>query len=51
MLEAICALAAFVKEFEFQLVPGQDISMTTGATIHTKNVSGSDKKILGWISG
>ncbi|CAI5969236.1 unnamed protein product [Closterium sp. NIES-65] len=37
MLEAICALSVLVREFDFALVPNQDISMTTGATIHTKN--------------
>lgn len=37
MLEAIMALAVLVQRFDFALVPGQDISMTTGATIHTKH--------------
>lgn len=29
------ALAVTLKRFNFQLVPGQTINMTTGATIHT----------------
>ncbi|KAF8042717.1 hypothetical protein BT93_A1139 [Corymbia citriodora subsp. variegata] len=37
MLEAIVALAIFVERMNFQLVPDQNISMTTGATIHTTN--------------
>eukprot|EP00271_Cylindrocystis_brebissonii_P002679 TRINITY_DN13443_c0_g1_i1.p1 TRINITY_DN13443_c0_g1~~TRINITY_DN13443_c0_g1_i1.p1 ORF type:complete len:670 (+),score=94.55 TRINITY_DN13443_c0_g1_i1:93-2012(+) len=36
LLEAIVALAVVLKNFDFSLVPGQDMSMTTGATIHTK---------------
>ncbi|CAI7820959.1 unnamed protein product [Closterium sp. NIES-54] len=42
MLEAICALSVLVREFDFALVPNQDISMTTGATIHTKNIVSSE---------
>lgn len=38
MLEAIVALAIFLQHFNFELVPDQNISMTTGATIHTTNV-------------
>ncbi|KAF5178536.1 Carotene epsilon-monooxygenase protein [Thalictrum thalictroides] len=37
MLEAIVALAVFLKHMNFELVPDQNISMTTGATIHTTN--------------
>ncbi|XP_022746498.1 carotene epsilon-monooxygenase, chloroplastic [Durio zibethinus] len=35
LLEAIVALAIFLQRFNFELVPNQNISMTTGATIHT----------------
>jgi cytochrome P450 len=38
LLEAIVALAVVLQKIEFQLVPDQKISMTTGATIHTANV-------------
>lgn len=38
LLEAIVALAIFLQRLNFELVPDQDISMTTGATIHTTNV-------------
>eukprot|EP00270_Netrium_digitus_P009242 TRINITY_DN2804_c0_g1_i4.p1 TRINITY_DN2804_c0_g1~~TRINITY_DN2804_c0_g1_i4.p1 ORF type:complete len:607 (+),score=185.29 TRINITY_DN2804_c0_g1_i4:22-1821(+) len=37
MLEAITSLAVLLREFDFALIPDQDIGMTTGATIHTKN--------------
>ncbi|XP_010241652.1 PREDICTED: carotene epsilon-monooxygenase, chloroplastic isoform X2 [Nelumbo nucifera] len=37
LLEAIVALAIFLQHFDFDLVPDQKISMTTGATIHTTN--------------
>ncbi|KAJ3689800.1 hypothetical protein LUZ61_018964 [Rhynchospora tenuis] len=37
LLEAIVALAVVLQKLEFQLVPDQKISMTTGATIHTTN--------------
>ncbi|XP_048127206.1 carotene epsilon-monooxygenase, chloroplastic isoform X2 [Rhodamnia argentea] len=37
MLEAIVALAIVVERMNFELVPDQNISMTTGATIHTTN--------------
>ncbi|XP_020594044.1 carotene epsilon-monooxygenase, chloroplastic-like isoform X1 [Phalaenopsis equestris] len=37
LLEAIIALAIFVQNMNFELVPDQKISMTTGATIHTTN--------------
>lgn len=38
LLEAIVALAIFLQKMNFELVPDQKISMTTGATIHTTNV-------------
>ncbi|KAK9921088.1 hypothetical protein M0R45_029617 [Rubus argutus] len=37
LLEAIIALAIFIQHLNFELVPDQNISMTTGATIHTTN--------------
>lgn len=37
MMEAIVALAIFLQRMNFELVPDQNISMTTGATIHTTN--------------
>lgn len=39
MLEAIVSLAIFLKNMNFELVADQKINMTTGATIHTTNVS------------
>ncbi|KAJ8754232.1 hypothetical protein K2173_002132 [Erythroxylum novogranatense] len=35
LLEAIVALSVFIQKMDFELVPDQNISMTTGATIHT----------------
>ncbi|XP_059646791.1 carotene epsilon-monooxygenase, chloroplastic [Cornus florida] len=37
LLEAIVALAIFLQHMNFELVPDQNINMTTGATIHTTN--------------
>ena len=37
LLEAVTALALLLRRFDFALVPGQDIGITTGATIHTLN--------------
>ncbi|XP_059295327.1 carotene epsilon-monooxygenase, chloroplastic-like [Lycium ferocissimum] len=37
LLEATVALAIFLQNFSFELIPDQNISMTTGATIHTTN--------------
>ncbi|XP_043706032.1 carotene epsilon-monooxygenase, chloroplastic [Telopea speciosissima] len=37
LLEAIVALAIFLQHMNFELIPDQNISMTTGATIHTTN--------------
>lgn len=37
LLESIVALAIFLQHFNFELVPDQNIGMTTGATIHTTN--------------
>lgn len=39
LLEAIVTLAIFLQHMNFELVPNQTISMTTGATIHTTNVT------------
>lgn len=38
LLEAIVALAIVLQHLNFELIPDQNISMTTGATIHTTNV-------------
>lgn len=37
LLEAVAALGKLLTKFEFELVPGQNPGMTTGATIHTEN--------------
>ena len=37
LLEAQVILAALVRRFSFELVPGREIGLTTGATIHTSN--------------
>ncbi|KAJ0089128.1 hypothetical protein Patl1_32279 [Pistacia atlantica] len=37
LLEAIVALTIFLQKMNFELVPDQNINMTTGATIHTTN--------------
>lgn len=37
LLEAIVALALILQHLNFELIPDQNISMTTGATIHTTN--------------
>ncbi|XP_044510228.1 carotene epsilon-monooxygenase, chloroplastic isoform X2 [Mangifera indica] len=37
LLEAIVALTVFLQKMNFELVPDQNINMTTGATIHTTN--------------
>jgi carotene epsilon-monooxygenase len=37
LLEAAVAMSVVLKQYDFNLVPGQDIQMTTGATIHTLN--------------
>lgn len=37
LMEAVVALAVLLKKFDFELVPDQEIGMTTGATIHTTN--------------
>ncbi|KAF1860404.1 hypothetical protein Lal_00037744 [Lupinus albus] len=39
LMEAIVALSIFLQNMIFELVPDQNISMTTGATIHTTSVS------------
>mmetsp|Transcript_29603 Transcript_29603/g.96419 ORF Transcript_29603/g.96419 Transcript_29603/m.96419 type:complete len:556 (-) Transcript_29603:246-1913(-) len=35
MVEAVTILAVLLRKYTFTLVPGQQINMTTGATIHT----------------
>lgn len=37
LLESFTAMATLLHKFDFKLVEGQDIRMTTGATIHTTN--------------
>jgi carotene epsilon-monooxygenase len=37
LLEAVTALGMLLRRFDFALVPGQEIGITTGATIHTLN--------------
>eukprot|EP00803_Ostreobium_quekettii_P005980 evm.model.scf_345.2 EVM.evm.TU.scf_345.2 scf_345:33857-40216(+) len=37
LMEAVVALAVILREFDFSIVPDQEIGMTTGATIHTTN--------------
>lgn len=37
LMEAVVALAVVLKEFSFKSVPGHEVGMTTGATIHTAN--------------
>ena len=37
LMEAVVALATVVKKFDFEMTPGHDPGMTTGATIHTAN--------------
>lgn len=39
LLEAIVSLAIVLQHMNFELVPNQNISMSTGATIHTTNVN------------
>ncbi|KAK6140117.1 hypothetical protein DH2020_026115 [Rehmannia glutinosa] len=46
LLEAIVALAVFLQHLNFELIPDQNIGMTTGATIHTTNVIISQPLIL-----
>lgn len=36
-MEAVVALAVVLKRFSFKAVPGHEVGMTTGATIHTQN--------------
>ena len=36
-MEAVIAVAVVLHQFDFELTPGQEIGMTTGATIHTTN--------------
>lgn len=37
LMEAVVALAVVLKRFTFKAVPGHEVGMTTGATIHTQN--------------
>ena len=37
LLEATVALAVLLKRFDFEVVEGQNIELTTGATIHALN--------------
>ena len=37
LMEAVIAVAVMLHQFDFELTPGQEIGMTTGATIHTTN--------------
>jgi len=37
LLESICCMAMLLRRFDFQLDPTKEVSMTTGATIHTTN--------------
>ena len=37
LMEAVIAVAVVLQQFDVQLTPGQQIGMTTGATIHTTN--------------
>jgi carotenoid epsilon hydroxylase len=37
VMEAVVALAVVLRRYKVSLVPGQDIGLTTGATIHTTN--------------
>jgi len=37
VMEAVVALAVVLRRYQVRLVPGQDIGLTTGATIHTTN--------------
>ena len=45
LLEAVVALSVFIQQMDFKLVPDQKINMTTGATIHTTNVSNTTMKL------
>jgi carotene epsilon-monooxygenase len=37
LMEAVVVLAVLLKKYDFELVPGREIGITTGATIHTSN--------------
>lgn len=37
LMEAVVSLAIIIRRFDFSLVPGKEIGLTTGATIHTQN--------------
>jgi carotene epsilon-monooxygenase len=37
LMEAVVSMAVLLKRYTFTAVPGHDVGMTTGATIHTQN--------------
>ena len=37
LMEAVVSLAVVLKRYSFKAVPGHEVGMTTGATIHTQN--------------
>ena len=37
LMEAATVLSMLIRDFHFKLLPGQEIGLTTGATIHTTN--------------
>lgn len=37
LMEGVVVLATLLKQYDFELVPGREPGMTTGATIHTSN--------------
>jgi len=37
LLEAVIGLTTMLREYDFEMVPGFEPGLTTGATIHTKN--------------
>jgi len=37
LMEAVVVLAVLLKKYSFELVPGREVGVTTGATIHTSN--------------
>jgi len=37
LMEAVVSMAVLLKRYNFTPVPGHEVGMTTGATIHTQN--------------
>ena len=37
LMEAVVSMAVVLRRYTFTAVPGHDVGMTTGATIHTQN--------------